>query len=379
MSDTKWRISGGIGVPEEPAQVMTQGLGFPLRPVDGVPAQDSGEYFDDLLIAEAIFMAWVGEYQAGYAYPPGYVVLDEDWTCISKVLTVSKPAPQLTGAPTYGLPTTPAFVTQDELAVIYSGHTYTFLQTGWVSRLRVWVPSLSEDTNYRVIALDITDPNKIIARIQEEPVLVAGQWNIIGLAQKIARAGDKWLVYVDALDSGASVGVNGGWTFNGVNQSGPPLVNGWNHDNQNIIVRISSTDLDGTDRTSELAGMGPATTINFADTDNPNRSSTYTVTGAPTNNTTYFSYPVRLESTGPSGTPGVGETTTMSASVPTPQTTEYSEIVGGVTSTPWATVEGFLQFDGVDQVGDANAYGVDLEFDEAVINPEWDIITFADI
>ena len=48
MSDTKWRISGGLGEPEDPAQVMTQGLGFPLRPVDGVPSEGSQEEIDGL-------------------------------------------------------------------------------------------------------------------------------------------------------------------------------------------------------------------------------------------------------------------------------------------------------------------------------------------
>ena len=91
MSNTKWRFSGGLGEPEVVNQVMTQGLGFPLRPVDGTP---SGLVdFDDYEIAEGLFLQWCGPYQAGLLYPVGSVVTDSGWTMIANVTTVTKPAP----------------------------------------------------------------------------------------------------------------------------------------------------------------------------------------------------------------------------------------------------------------------------------------------
>ena len=55
MSDTQWRLSGAMGdvapQPNVPVdvkrQMMTQGIGFPPRPVDNVPPQDSGEFDRD--------------------------------------------------------------------------------------------------------------------------------------------------------------------------------------------------------------------------------------------------------------------------------------------------------------------------------------------
>ena len=72
-----------------------------------------------------------------------------------------------------------------------------------------------------------------------------------------------------------------------------------------------------------------------------------------------------------------GVTTTMTATIPIAQTTKYDEIVGQVPTPAWATVEGFLQYDGVDQGGSGNTYGVDVEFEPAIVNEEWDIMSYS--
>jgi hypothetical protein len=377
MSDTRWRISGGLGVPDLPGQVMTQGLGFPLRPVDGVPAQDTGESLEGIAIAEGLFMQWMGSFQAGLVYPEGSVVLDEGWTMIANVTTVTKPAPQPVGDPTWALPDVPAFITESELAVIYSGHEYTFSEPGWIKALRVWAPELTPDTHYRVIIADVTDPNKIVTSIIDNAVLAEDAWQTVALSNQLIPAGTVMRVYLDALNSGADSAVNGGWTYNGTNNAGLPPVSGWNHSQQQNTLSISKTDLDSTDRESELLGMGPGTTIVFAETEDSNSSFSYRVNAAPIDNITYVTYAVELTATGPSGAPGIGTTTSMTAAVPVAQTTEYAEIAGSVPTPTWATVTGILEFNGVDQGGAAYSYGVDLEFDAAEINSEWDVVSFA--
>jgi hypothetical protein len=379
MSDTKWRLSGGLGEPEEAAQVMTQGLGFPLRPVDGVPPQDSGELLEGIDIAEGRFMQWMGAYQPGLLYPTGSVVLDGEWTMISNVPTVTKPAPEPVGDPTWSLGDTPAFVTESNLSVVYSGHIYGFNSGGWVSALRVWVPELSATTNYRIVVTDITDPNALYNIVQEEPVLVAGEWTVVRLAQRIVRAGDIWEVKLDALNSGADTVVAGGWGNGGVVNNGAPASQNWNRRGANDLIRIDKFDLDGTDRTSELSGMGPNTNVQFVQTDDPNYSITYRVDSGPTDFVTYFEYRTTLQSVGPSGAPATGAVTTMTADVPIAQLTKYVEVVGSVPTPSWATVLGFLAYDGVDQVIGSASYGVDLEFDAAEINTEWDLVSFSGV
>jgi hypothetical protein len=380
MSDTKWRLSGGLGEPEEAAQVMTQGLGFPLRPVDGVPPQGSGDVIEGLDIAEGRFMQWMGAYQPGLLYPTGSVVLDGEWTMISNVPTVTKPAPIPVGDPTWSLPTTPAFVEQSNLSVVYSGHAYTFTKSGWVSALRLWVSELSPTTNYRVIVTDITDPNRPFNIVQEEPVLVAGEWTVVRLGQAIVTEDTVWLVKLDSLNSGASSVVAGGWRNDGVSNNSAPGAQGWNRRNQNDLIRIDKLDLDGTDRSSELLGMGPNTTVQFAQTDDPNYSITFRVDSGPVNVDPYFEYTTTLLSVGPSGAPAAGSTTTMTADVPISQLTKYVEVAGSVPSPSWAIVTGFLEFDGVNEAGsNANSYGVDLEFDEAVVNTAWDFVSYSGV
>lgn len=377
MSDTKWRISGGIGEPDAPAQVMLQGVGFPLRPVDGVPS--TGTDFGDLIVAEGLFLQWMGPYQAGLLYPQGSVVTDGGWTMIANVHSVTKPAPVPEGNPTWTLPTTPAFVEQSDESVVYSGHLYEFNESGWVRGLRVWVSELTVDTNYRIVVIDLTDPNKPITISREEPVLVEDEWKTIALGDRLVIAGQKYLVYIDALNSGGDTGVTGGWSYGGSSGNATaPALSGWTKDNTNLNVRINKTDLDSTDRTTELSGFTPGTTVQFVETTDPNFSISFTVVGAITDNGVDFGYAVSMTNTGPGGIPRVGNTTTMTAAVPVAQSTKYVEAVGAPTAS-WATITPILEYDGVDQSPGDVAYGVDINFDIAVVNPEWDIMATTEL
>lgn len=374
MVDTRWRISGGLGEPEDPVQKMTQGIGFPLRPVDNVPPPSSGEFLENIPIAEGTFMQWHGSFAPGVVYTKGSVVEDEGWLMIANRSTVDKAAPASDGTPEWSMDPVPAFNSPSDLSVVYSGHLYEFNTAGWVQGLRIWVPILSATTNYRIIVVNVTDPNSPLYTTIEEPVLNANDWTIIAAFNRIVTAGDKLLVYIDALDSGSDTVVAGGWTYSGASQSNPPTTASWNHPTQHEFLRIDKTDLDSTDRTSELLGMIPNTDIVFSETADPNYSITYRVTGTPVDQGTYVQMEVVLTDTGPQGQPRSGSTTTMNATVPVAQATDYVELPGLAPTPTWATVTGYLAFDGVDQGGAANGYGVDLYFDEAVISDAWDFM-----
>ena len=377
MSDTKWRISGGLGVPDQPAQVMTQGLGFPLRPVDNVPS--TGADFGDFIVAEGLFLQWMGPHQPGLLYPTGSVVTAAGWTMVANTPNVTYPAPIPEGNPAWAMSDTPTWGEDESEAVVYSGHIYEFTESGWISGLRITVPELSGTTNYRVVIADITDPNKIITSVINDPVLTEDAWKNVGRYNSLVIAGQKLLVYIDALNSGSDTFVNGGWSYNGSSGNAPvPALSGWTKDNNNQTLRIDKTDLDSTDRSTELAGMIPGTNIQFSATADPNTSITFLVSGAVVDGGTYFEYPVTLVSTGPSGQPTEGETTTMLASVPVAQATKYVE--AATTPTPaWATVTPVLEYDGVDQSPGDVAFGVDIEFDIAVVNTAWDIMATTEL
>ena len=74
MSNNNWRLSGGLGIDPNPIdpnqEVMTQGLGMPLRPIDNVPLDNSPPLADGL-VAEGLFMQWSGNWSDGKYYPKG--------------------------------------------------------------------------------------------------------------------------------------------------------------------------------------------------------------------------------------------------------------------------------------------------------------------
>jgi hypothetical protein len=377
-SNNEWRISGllGIQTPTDPTQqeTMLQGLGFPLRPVDNVPATTSPT-FPDGLVAEGYAMQYMPNgYEEGKYYARGSVVTNGEWTMIATTLTLEYPYPLPDGNPTFSLPSfTPA--TQSNSSIVYSGNMYTFLEGGWIKTLRAWITQLTVDTNYRVVVITEIPGDDPVTTVFEEPVLTVGAWKDIAFLNQLIPVGTTMLIYVDALNSGADNEVTGGWNFTGQNNTGGPVAQAWNHDNANSIVRIDKTDLDGTDRTAELSGITTESTLVFADTSNPSAFNQYRVTGTIIDNGTYFSYPAVLQEQGEGGVPiGVS---TLTATIPIPQPTEYAEEVATVPTPTWATAQGYLAFNGVEQpAGVNNSYGVDIEFEPAIVPTDWSVFSF---
>ena len=86
-----WRISGALGIDPNPTdpntqEVLTQGLGFPLRPIDNVPSPNSPPL--DGFVAEGLLMQYMPQWQEGLIYPKGAVVDNSEW-----VMVANKPTP----------------------------------------------------------------------------------------------------------------------------------------------------------------------------------------------------------------------------------------------------------------------------------------------
>lgn len=377
--DSKWKLSGAIGAPPDnllsDPQVMTQGLGFPLRPVDGAPSEAGEEYLENLPpIAEGMFMQWMGAYTGGLLYPRGACVRDGAWTMVANKNTVEQAAPQPDGAPEYALPDVPSWTGDSNLSVVYSGHLYEFTTGGWIKQIRIWVNELSGTTNYRVAIYDITDINNPKYQAIEEPVLNLDDWTILVSSSQVVYPGTKLFIYIDALNSGGDTLVTGGWTSSGIDNNLNPPTAGWNRSQQNTVLRIDKTDLDTVNRSSELLGMIPGTSVLFSETADSTYSARFQVNGAAVDNGTAVTYDVVLASAGPNGMPRDGSTTTMTATVPVAQTTNFVRIPGGVPTPTWATVTGYLAYDGVDQPAPTDAFGVDIQFQPAIVSEDWDVI-----
>ena len=384
MSDTDFRLSGGVSpdltieqIRDSRVQTMHQGIGFDLRPVSNAPISDSGDFLNEETVASGAFMQFMSEgWQAGKFHLRGSVVTDGEWTMVASDITLESPFPVPQGDDEFGVGTWVP-TTQNDESVIYSGHRYTFTGPVWGKKLNVWVTELTEFTNYRIVIITQYPDKPATTSILESPVLAENQWVTVALFNTLIPAGTELLVYIDGLNSGGSQSVTGGWTYTGQDNVSAPARGGWNQNNARSLLRIDKFDLDATDRTTELLGMGLNTTIQFADTSNPNAFDTYRVTSdPPVDQGTYIEYQVILQQQGEGGVP-IG-TTTMTATIPIAQPTQYAQEVGIVPTYtgPQVVAEGFLQFDGVDQGGKTNTYGVDVEFESVDASADWDVLAF---
>ena len=315
-------------------------------------------------------------------YERNSVVFDNRYLMRSNKQTSDRPAPQASGSPSWDLPDVPPFVQQLFTGVAWTGHEYTLTVPGWVKSWQAWVPELTSDTNYRFILANVTDPDNPIVEQREEPVLVAGQWTTVAAPQSIWAAGTKLTVIIDALNSGADTTVSGGWRRASNSNSAGPGSQEWNTRNNQATFRISKTDLDSVDRTSELAGIGAGSTVILAQTSDTNRSMIWSVDGDPTDQGTYFEWTLNsYGGPGIGGEPLVGENCTLTATIPTPSPTKYEEIVDHwltpANVPTWATVRGLKRLGGVDQPADNNAYGIRVNFQPAYLSPDWDFLALS--
>ena len=377
MANNDWRLSGGLGIEEPLAPnqpVMLQGIGFPLRPIDNVPQTDTPT-IPDGVVAEGLFIQWMGNWQEGLYYPKGAQVRDQDFLLIANKLTFGPAAPLNDGDPSWSVAAF-APIDNSNVSTIVCGHAYTITESGWIKALRVWVPALPDaNIAYRmlVVVKDLEDQLESTT-VNITPTAI-DEWQLIALINTTITAGYEVLVSLESLNSGASTDIDGGWTYQGPSNSGVvPNLQSWTIDNGRSSFRIDKTDLDGTDRSTELEGVIPESEILVVETATTALTGTYRVTGV-IDSGTYMSYAVVLiNETG--GGPRAGQVTNVEIDVPIPLATEYSEDTGTwpAGDPSWATVESFLEFDGVDQGVATSAFGVDIEFQPATVSPDWDIV-----
>lgn len=323
-------------------------------------------------------MHWRGNWLP-VLYDVNDVVLDASWLMIANKETYEHAAPQPNGDPTYGVDDAPTWSYLDDTSVIHSGHVYTFTEGGWLQRVRAWVPELTSTTHYRFIMMDITNPQIPAYTVIQDPLLIEDEWIDIAARQIVVTSGTVLKMYIDALDSGANSVVTGGWTYGGTSNNNGPADKSWNRDNQHNTVRIDYTDLDSIDRKTEILGITSDSTLLFAQTDDSSKFVEYTTLIGPVETATYAIFYVQLIDSGVNIDSLA--TTTFTATVPIAQSTEYVEAVNYWSSNPldYATISGFVAYDGVDQPGkEDNAYGIDLFFQKAYVSPDWDFMATSD-
>ncbi len=323
-------------------------------------------------------LQWKYPYILG-TYPANIITSDNAYLMVSNKETSDYPFPTPVWEPAY-LMDTASFSDASSTSVVHSGHKYTFTEAWYLSQLRVWVPELSGTTNYRFNIVDVTDPVNPIYRSIPEPVLTENAWTVIAANRTLITTGTELIVYVDALNSNSNSQVTWGWTFNWTSNSTAPSAEGWNRTSNNNIVRIDKTDLDTVDRSTELQGIIAWSEIQFVDTLSPTNSLVYETISAPVDQWTYYEYSVFLRNS--NGNISSTTNCTMTATIPVPSVTKYSQEAGFWTGNQpdFASVEGFLQYDGVNQPWNTDVwFGIDIRFQKLETSPDWDFMSSSGI
>ena len=383
MSNTQWKLSGATGEVETgeefDPQFMTQGVGFPLRSVEGVPPQDTGDIFNpDTIDTDNVFMTYYRNgWEQGKAYASGAVVANGIWTMIANKLTFAQPYPQPDGDPTF---TIPAFAptTETDSSVVTSGHQWTLTEDTLIDIIRVWVPSVSATTFYKItFGFLLPGASSPIVSTIDNPVLTAGEFTVVSKQPNLLPSGTIITVILEAIETSGGQNIQGVWRRQG-DGIGAPTTGQWRIDATRTILRVNKVDFNSLNRGLELADVGIATTVRAVQSDASDKSLDLLITSVGIDQGVDFQWDCLKTGEGVGGEPDSNKNDNLAFDVPTILVTEYSEELAGLAAPAWATVVPFLEFGGVDQSPLADtAFGVDMEGDITVFNPDWDVFSFA--
>ena len=324
-------------------------------------------------------MQWKNMWTVG-TYNKNDTVLDGAWSMVANKTTSDRPAPQPSGEPIYSIADDPMIWTnKSNVSTIVSGQTYTITENGWVKSIRIWVPIVGANIVYRFVLSNVTDPNNPISEIVETSLLVPGEWNTIQAGLAIIPVGAILRLEVEALNSSASTTISGTWAYEGKANLLVPDPGEWVTNLGGTKVRISKTDANAVDRSSELVLLTPQSRLKFAQASDATKFVTYRTSSVMEDKGTYYEVEATKIVEGTSGIPDVSENTTTTIVVPTASSTSYVEKSGHWNVQPsFASVAGFLEFDGVAQSGsNTNAYGIDMQFQEASVSADWDLLSLS--
>ena len=381
-SENNFRIAGALGIdpnPPEPAEqeVLTQGIGFPLRPISSVPPLDLE--LPEEMVALGIPMQWMGLWEEGKIYPAGSYVRDNVYAAVANVATVDKPSPIPTGNPEFSQPAfTPLTVLVAGAAT--TGQEYEFGPTGngWINTIRAWVPTVGGGVQHRVKVQNTTDPIRPRTIYQTEFIGVSGMWVTVANLYIPIITGQKIAVTLETLSSLSENTVSHPWRYRGEG-TGVPASGEWLSNSDNTQIRVSKTDLDGVNQAADLLAAGIGSTFTFTDQiDNP-RTVTYRVEQQ-TDETDHVTYDVTV--TAITQMPIVGNACFCNIKIVTLADASVSEqaAVWPAGNPTWATVTGIKKSNGTDVPGFTGyGFGVDLQFEPAIWSADWTLVSAAPV
>jgi len=330
---------------------------------------------DQILALIAGRVNWRDEW-VQQTYLTNDMVRDGAYTMIANKNTNDKAAPVPTGSLQWLITDNPAWSPLE-----YTGSVVTGVRVQppagrffEVSEYRVWIPDVSPNASYQVVFLDqVTGIWTVTSTFTGEILPVPGWFNVPVQPSFIGEA-DDFVIALLAANSAGSTDFNHPWVYTGTSQGGDPGLGNTTRDNQHTVIRISTTDDDGTPRTAELDSVVLDTNIRVVDESDLNSFFEYVVTGV-IPGAAFYEYNVSLLDTGLGG-PGVGNRCQIYFEIPIALPAQYVSLPNHWAASP--ALSGYLQFDELTGgVEGADAYGVDLQIQEFSASDDWDLVAIA--
>ncbi len=317
-----------------------------------------------------------GVYQDDVEYREGDAVVSNGWfSIVNKGVTATTElsAPQNLGAASYSPLGATTFDTDSDASVVTMKYVYTTDVDGYMTTLYIKVPSY--DANVRsTITATIGDQHITFS----DPILKAGEWVALSTGGNIVLSGSDIEIKFSFKNVDDANSITGGWTSNWGTTTPPgnqTFSFSSNTQGGTGTLVIDHTDLDSTERTTELRGVITGSTATLVESADTARSLTIEFTSGDTTPTeVYSTYTYNTTDVGSKSAVRDAKTTTVTIDVPIVTNTDYYKADGEFTTKPpeWGTVVSSLRFDGVDQAAPTDtAYGMSLGFQPIVQSADW--------
>lgn len=320
-------------------------------------------------------LQWKDQWNPDTNYTINNMVNDDGWLMVSNKDTNDRPAPQPIGSQITPVGSA-SFSTESNVSVVLSGTVFTFTKGGWITRYLVYPTTTGANIEHNAYIIR-TSPggNPIIVEFRNLSV-TAGQWNPLIVGRDLILPGEVILVFLETTNSSSNTQFTFPWVFRG-SDTIQPSVGDWNRSASSTILRINKTDSNLVDRSGDLSSIIPGTEIKLTETSDVTRFETYDVFSS-TDTGSAFEFEVVLINQG-SNRPRNNRGCDVEVTISVPLSSNYSEELGfwSGNQPSFANVEGFLQFDNVNQTNPGNAYGGDIEFQQGALSTDWDFAAFS--
>ena len=249
--------------------------------------------------------------------------------------TLDRAAPQPFGVPEWTIPDVPVWTPASYLGTVYTGMIINVPAGGMyaISNVRIWIPDISSNANYRTIFQDLTTGAFTYGQQIKGDVLTSPGWLEINIANEIIVGGEQFAVVLQSWNTAGTTDYNHPWVYTGTSQTNAdPGLGNWNRDNQHTVLRINDTDDDGTDRTAELTNAIENTVIRCAEEANLANYWEYVVQ-VNTVGVGFHTYTVSLLDVGGAGV-GIGQRCQIYFEVPIAAATDYVVLTDGYLARP---------------------------------------------